>query len=161
MTHVIGDEPQPDRCLFEPKGNEPYRKNDLLLYRDRRRLCLLNRFPYANGHLLVAPVRHVGCITDLDPDELHSLMDLVQLSAALVKEVLTPDGLNIGLNIGKTAGAGIDDHIHFHIVPRWQDDHNFMAVISEIRAIPEHIEQTYDKLLPRFIERVQPPQQET
>lgn len=159
MSHVLGDEPQPDRCLFEPEGSEPYSKKDLLLYRDRGRLCLLNRFPYANGHLLVAPARHVGCITDLDPVELHSLMDLVQISAAIVKDTLNPDGLNIGLNIGRVAGAGIEDHIHFHIVPRWQDDHNFMTVIGDIRAIPEHIERTYDKLVPLFIAHMQPLQQ--
>ncbi len=157
MVHVLGDEPQPDRCLFEPDGDDPHSRNDLLLYRDNLRLCLLNRFPYANGHLLVAPARHTGCITDLEQDELHALIDLVQISAAIVKDALAPDGLNIGLNIGKVAGAGIDDHIHFHIVPRWQDDHNFMTVVADIRAIPEHIEQTYDKLLPRFREHMRPP----
>lgn len=161
MTHVLGDEPQPDHCLFEPEGDEPNCKKDLLLYRDSRCLCLLNRFPYANGHLLVAPSRHVGCITDLDPGELYPLMDLVQTSAAIVKNTLKPDGLNIGLNIGRVAGAGIDDHIHFHIIPRWQDDHNFMTVIGDIRAIPEHIDRTYDKLLPRFLEQTQPSQKST
>ena len=156
MSHVCGDKPQPDRCLFEPEGEKTHGKKDLLLYRDSMRLCLLNRFPYANGHLLVAPARHVGCITDLEPAELHSLMDLVQISTVIVKDVLKPDGLNIGLNVGRVAGAGIDDHIHFHLVPRWRDDHNFMTVIADIRAIPEHIEQTYDKLLPRFMEHLKP-----
>jgi len=150
MTHVLGEEPRPQGCLFEPPGNAPHAKEHLLLYRDRFSLCLLNRFPYANGHLLVAPKRHVGCITDLEPDELHALSDLVQVSAGIIKDVLKPDGLNIGLNIGAVAGAGIDDHIHYHIVPRWHGDHNFMTVIADIRAIPEHIERTYDKLLARF-----------
>lgn len=155
MSHVLGEAVQPDRCLFEPQGEASHCKKDLLLYRDSQRLCLLNRFPYANGHLLIAPARHVGCITDLEPAELNSLMDLVRISAAIIKDELKPDGLNIGLNIGTVAGAGIDDHIHFHLVPRWRDDHNFMTVIADIRAIPEHIERTYDKLLPRFLKHVQ------
>jgi ATP adenylyltransferase len=154
MSHVLGNEVQPDRCLFEPEGDEPHSKKDLLLYRDRLCLCMLNRFPYANGHLLVAPARHVGCITDLDSSELHALMGLVQTAAAIIKDLLGPDGLNIGVNIGRVAGAGIDAHLHVHIVPRWRDDHNFITVIGEIRAIPEHIERTYEKLLPRFIDHL-------
>ena len=152
MEHVLGNEPLPDHCLFEPAGTDPSDKNALLLYRDSNRLCLLNRFPYANGHLLIAPARHVSCITDLEANELQELIHLVQESVAILKEELEPDGFNIGLNIGHVAGAGIDDHIHFHIVPRWQDDHNFMTVLAEVRTIPEHINRTYERLLPRFQE---------
>ena len=158
MSHVLGEEPPLERCLFEPEGTCAHSKKDLLLYRDDHRICLLNRFPYANGHLLVAPARHLGCITELERDELTALMDLVQTGAAILRECLNPDGLNIGLNIGSVAGAGIDDHLHFHIVPRWEDDHNFMTVLADIRAIPEHIERTYDKLLPLFSDLIQPPQ---
>ena len=150
MEHVLGHEAQPQHCLFEPEGSEPFDRNALLLYRDKVRLCLLNRFPYANGHLLVAPARHVSCITDLEKEELQELTSLVQKSVAILREELKPDGFNIGLNIGHIAGAGIDDHIHYHIVPRWQDDHNFMTVLAEVRTIPEHINTTYDRLLPHF-----------
>ncbi len=150
MEHVLGNEPKPPHCLFEPAGSNPFDRGELLLYRDKDRLCLLNRFPYANGHLLVAPVRHVSCITDLEKAELQELTNLVQESVAILKEELEPDGFNIGLNIGHIAGAGIDDHLHYHIVPRWQDDHNFMTVLAEVRTIPEHINKTYDRLLPRF-----------
>lgn len=152
MEHVLGNEPRPDHCLFEPAGSAPFDRDALLLYRDSTRLCLLNRFPYANGHLLIAPVRHVSCITDLETNELQELMHLVQESVAILKEELEPDGFNTGLNIGHVAGAGIDDHLHFHIVPRWQDDHNFMTVLAEVRTIPEHINRTYERLLPRFQE---------
>ena len=150
MEHVLGTAPHPSHCLFEPEGDLPHSRKLLVLYRDSGRLCLLNRFPYANGHLLVAPVRHAACVTDLEPKELHEVNDLVQQATQILREELAPDGFNIGLNLGRVAGAGIDDHLHYHIVPRWQDDHNFMTVLAEIRTIPEHLEITYDRLLPHF-----------
>jgi ATP adenylyltransferase len=150
MEHVRGTAPEPSHCLFEPGGDRPHSKKVLLLYRDNERLCLLNRYPYANGHLLIAPVRHVSCITELKPAELATVNDLVQSATGILKEELSPDGFNIGLNLGGVAGAGIDDHLHYHIVPRWQDDHNYMTVLAEIRTIPEHIEATYDRLVPHF-----------
>lgn len=150
MEHVLGNEPHPPHCLFEPPGDQPHSRELLLLYRDSGRLCLLNRFPYTNGHLLVAPARHVACITDLEAAELQEVNDLVQKAIEILKEELNPDGFNVGLNLGQVAGAGIDDHIHYHLVPRWQGDHNFMTVLAEVRTIPEHIEKTYDRLLPRF-----------
>lgn len=150
MEHVLGTAPHPSHCLFEPEGDQPHSRKLLVLYRDSGRLCLLNRFPYANGHLLVAPVRHAACVTDLEPKELHEVNDLVQQATQILREELAPDGFNIGLNLGRVAGAGIDDHLHYHIVPRWQDDHNFMTVLAEIRTIPEHLEITYDRLLPHF-----------
>ena len=147
---MLGTAPHPSHCLFEPEGDQPHSRKLLVLYRDSGRLCLLNRFPYANGHLLVAPVRHAACVTDLEPKELHEVNDLVQQATQILREELAPDGFNIGLNIGRVAGAGIDDHLHYHIVPRWQDDHNFITVLAEIRTIPEHLEITYDRLLPHF-----------
>ena len=150
MEHVLGTAAKPPHCLFEPPGDQPHSKEMLLLFRDSGRLCLLNRYPYSNGHLLVAPVRHVACLTELEPRELNELNDLVQKATGILKEELTPDGFNIGLNLGNVAGAGIDDHIHYHIVPRWQDDHNFMTVLGDVRTIPEHIEMTFDRLLHRF-----------
>lgn len=150
MEHVLGTAPHPSHCLFEPEGDQPHSRRLLVLYRDSGRLCLLNRFPYANGHLLVAPVRHAACVTDLEPKELHEVNDLVQQATQILREELAPDGFNIGLNLGRVAGAGIDDHLHYHIVPRWQDDHNFITVLAEIRTIPEHLEITYDRLLPHF-----------
>lgn len=150
MEHVLGTAPHPSHCLFEPEGDQPHSRKLLLLYRDSGQLCLLNRYPYTNGHLLVAPVRHVACITDLEAKELRGLNEMVQQATKILKEELGPDGFNIGLNVGRVAGAGIDDHLHYHVVPRWQDDHNFMTVLAEIRAIPEHIERTYDRLLPHF-----------
>ncbi len=150
MEHVTGKTQKVAGCLFEPPGNYRQDKEYLLLYRDSDTVVLLNRFPYANGHLLVAPVRHVGCITDLSDKENCALSCIVKKSAAILKAHLNPDGLNIGCNIGGAAGAGIADHLHVHIVPRWDGDHNFMTVLSEIRTIPEHIEHTFDALSPFF-----------
>lgn len=150
MEHVLGTAPKVEGCLFEPAGEKRFSKKELLLLRTAETVVLLNRFPYTNGHLLVAPAAHVGCISELTRKQNHALADMVQRSAAILKRVLQPDGINIGVNIGEAAGAGIADHLHYHLIPRWKDDHNFMAVIGEIRTIPEHINATFDKLLPEF-----------
>jgi ATP adenylyltransferase len=113
----------------------------------------MNKFPYNNGHLMVTPYRHVFSITDLDSDESHEVMDLVQSSAAILQQALNPDGINIGLNIGEAAGAGIEEHLHFHLVPRWTGDHSFMAVFSETMILPEHLSSLYDRLKPYFDQR--------
>ncbi|WP_228130167.1 HIT family protein [Desulfotalea psychrophila] len=150
MQHVLGEAPKVRGCLFEPDENCPYDPNSLLLYRDSEVIVLLNRFPYANGHLLVAPIRHIACLTELSDGESYALMLMVKRSAAIIKQLFSPAGLNIGCNIGACAGAGIADHLHFHIIPRWQGDHNFMTTLAEVRTIPQHIEDTFNILLPEF-----------
>ncbi len=152
IEHVLGNAPKPKGCLFEPEGNFHASKEALLLYRDLDTVVLLNRYPYTNGHLLVAPVRHLSCITELTTAENYALMEMVKESTAILKNRLQPDGFNIGCNIGATAGAGIADHLHIHIVPRWDGDHNFISVLADIRTIPEHIDATFDRLLPDFID---------
>lgn len=148
--HVRGLAPRIDGCLFEPPGDTCCDEKYLLLYRDRKVIVLLNRFPYANGHLLIAPIRHITSIIDLSPDENLALMGMLQKCSSILQAHYSPDGLNIGCNIGQSAGAGIADHLHFHIVPRWDGDHNFMSVIADVRTIPEHIKATYARLLPEF-----------
>lgn len=150
MEHVLGKAVQPEGCLFEPQGNAAQDPATLLLYRSRLLVVLLNRFPYANGHLLVAPARHVADLDKLREDERSALMDMLAACTTILRNCLRPDGFNIGLNTGRVAGAGIADHLHFHIVPRWQDDHNFMTVCAEIRTIPQHIQHTFDLLAPDF-----------
>ncbi len=149
IEHVKNTTPA-SGCLFEPDGNHSSNKENLLLFRDKNTVVLLNRFPYTNGHLLVAPTRHVSCITELDDQETAFLFLMVKNATTILKKVFSPDGFNIGLNLQEPAGAGIADHIHIHIVPRWQGDHNFITVVGEIRTIPEHIDNTFDKLLPEF-----------
>ena len=150
MQHVLGEAPEPEGCVFEPPGDAPFDKKALLLLRDQLSVVLLNRFPYANGHLLVAPRRHVGDLTDLTEPEQMCLMQRLSQSCTILRKHLHPQGLNIGLNLGKVAGAGIADHLHFHIVPRWEGDHNFITVCADIRTIPQHIDDTFDMLLPDF-----------
>lgn len=150
MEHVLGTAPQHAGCLFEPPGEAAFDKADLLLLRDECIVVLLNRFPYANGHLLVAPRRHVPDLTDLTAEENLRLMAMLAQSCTIIRRHLKPDGINIGINLGTVAGAGIAAHLHIHLVPRWQDDHNFMTVCADIRTIPQHIEQTFDQLLDDF-----------
>jgi ATP adenylyltransferase len=150
MEHVLGQAEKIPGCLFEPPGDRPANPDYLLLYRDGLTVVLLNRFPYANGHLLVAPQRHIADITGLLPEENQAIMTMLQQSCTILRRHLQPDGFNIGLNIGAVAGAGIADHLHFHIVPRWQGDHNFMTITADIRTIPEHISRTFELLEPDF-----------
>lgn len=159
MEHVTGTAPQTQGCLFEPPGKESCSKEHLLLYRDPLCVVLLNRFPYANGHLLAAPARHVRDITELHAQENAALMALLQQCCTILRTRLRPHGINIGLNLGKTAGAGIDAHLHFHLVPRWEGDHNFMTVTADIRTIPQHINHTFDLLLADF-QQLLPPEGE-
>jgi len=146
----MGRAEQPAGCLFEQTGDVSQDQAALLLYRTRLIVVLLNRFPYANGHLLVAPARHVADIDLLGEDERCSLMNMLADCTTILRNRLQPDGFNIGLNMGRVAGAGIDDHLHFHIVPRWQDDHNFMTVCADLRTIPQHIQHTFELLAPDF-----------
>jgi ATP adenylyltransferase len=139
-------------CIFEVGIGKKYEKKNLLLYRDATVVVLLNRFPYANGHLLLAPGRHVSDIEDILPEESAGLFAMIRQSVKILRQHIRPDGFNIGLNLGTVAGAGQPEHLHYHIVPRWEGDHNFMTVLAEIRSIPEHIENTFERLLPDFQE---------
>jgi ATP adenylyltransferase len=150
VEHVRGLVEKPAHCIFEPPTSAGHSRDDLLLYQDDQVVVLLNRFPYANGHLLVAPRRHLRSISMLSDTENQRLMKIMGCATTILNKQLNPDGFNIGCNIGATAGAGIADHLHFHVVPRWQGDHNFITVVAEIRTIPEHIQATFDTLLPDF-----------
>ncbi len=150
MSYILGQEKKGAGCIFEAGGGESARMENLILYRDRWTVVLLNRFPYAHGHLLIAPVRHIGDICDLDNDENAALMKMMRRSVAILRKHLQPDGFNVGLNIGAAAGAGLEEHLHFHVVPRWRGDHNFMTIMADVRTIPEHINRTFDLLLPDF-----------
>ena len=125
-------------------------KNELVLYRGDLAAVMMNKFPYNNGHLLVYPWRHTSSLENMDKEETLELFKLIKWSVAILKKEMKPGVFNIGINLGKDAGAGIEDHIHFHIVPRWNGDTNFMPVISEVRVLPEHLETTYNKLYSHF-----------
>lgn len=136
-------------CLGEKVGDDEDKKR-LILLRDSHTFVMMNRYPYTNGHLLISPYRHVGSIQDLQPDEMLQLFENVQRACRVMTASLCPQGFNIGINLGKAAGAGVDDHLHIHVVPRWVGDSNFMTVIADVRVMPENLAATYDKLLPGF-----------
>jgi ATP adenylyltransferase len=115
---------------------------------------IMNRFPYTNGHIMVVPIRHTGLVEGLTGQEMMDMMGLVQVMTTIYKEEFKVDGINIGINVGRAAGAGLEEHIHIHMVPRWFGDGNFMAVVGETRVISEHIEATYKKLKRKFVEKV-------
>jgi ATP adenylyltransferase len=152
MTYIQEENTGDEGCIFEAGSGEKYDREKLLLYRDDLVVVLLNRFPYANGHLLIAPVRHISDVTDLQEEENSALSAMIQESVTIIRKHKTPDGFNIGLNLGTVAGAGHPEHLHYHVVPRWEGDHNYMTVLAEVRTIPEHIDSTFDQLLPDFQE---------
>jgi ATP adenylyltransferase len=133
-------------CILCQKPKENKDETNFILYRGQNNFIILNAFPYNPGHLMIAPYRHVANLQDLTDDEVTDHFNLVKKSLALLKKILNPDGFNIGLNIGKVAGAGIEEHLHTHIVPRWQGDVNFMPVLSNTRVISEGLAATYKKL---------------
>ncbi|KIX11812.1 HIT family protein [Dethiosulfatarculus sandiegensis] len=148
MTYIL-DEEKPPGCIF-CLAKDGRGADDLVLGVGEHTLVMMNKFPYNNGHLLVAPRRHKAALEDLTPQEKTDLMQKVELAVKALKEVMNPQGFNVGLNLGETAGAGIAEHLHFHVVPRWGGDVNFMTVMGEVRVIPEHIRATYEKLKPHF-----------
>lgn len=131
--------------FFELSQQKPSQKN-LILYKGQRAFVILNKYPYANGHLMVIPLRQVADFSKLNGAEHKELGELLSLSIECLKTALQPDGFNIGMNLGTDAGAGIIEHLHYHVVPRWRGDTNFMPVFAEARVLPEHMQATYKKL---------------
>ena len=130
-------------------GPEADRRN-LIVARTAYSFAILNRYPYNSGHLMVVPLRHTADFARLEGDELQDLHRLLQLSMSALQAAYKPDGYNLGMNLGRSAGAGIADHLHYHLVPRWVGDTNFMPVLFETKVMVEHLQQTYDKLQPLY-----------
>ena len=151
MEYILGGDKKTD-CIFCPGNDRSMDEERLILYIDTSTMVIMNRYPYINGHLLVAPVKHVRDLEGLNEGEMLSLLKMVRSASAILKLHMNPKGFNIGMNIGKVAGAGVEAHMHFHIVPRWNGDTNYMTVLADVRVIPEHIRETYRKLLPLFSE---------
>ena len=134
-----------DRCLFCDAGADSTR-DDLILVRTRLSYVILNRYPYNNGHLMVVPNRHVATLASSTADELSDLMCLTRHSEIVLAEAYKPQGINVGINLGRPAGAGVVDHLHVHLVPRWTGDTSFMSVIGNVRVLPEELTQTAARL---------------
>ena len=138
---------KPEGCIF---CKDSLRNDDFILWEGKTAYVIMNSYPYSCGHLMVIPFRHLGELHEFSLDERLELFNITELSMLALKEGITPDGFNVGMNIGKVAGAGVDDHLHVHLVPRWNGDSNFMTVTGETRVISEDIAQTRIKLLPIF-----------
>ncbi len=137
-------------CLFCQKLSEDNDAENLVLHRTERAFVMMNFYPYNNGHLMVAPRRHTGDLLDLSAEEMGDLMALAQRSVRILTQALNTHGFNLGLNLGEAAGAGITDHLHVHIVPRWRADTNFMPVLADVKVMPEHLQSAYEVLRPQF-----------
>ena len=149
MGYINGD--KPEDCVFcipEGRENDPDR---LILHRSASSFIIMNLYPYTNGHLMVIPFKHTSTLDDLDDLELLDFMKTLRLARRGLEKVFSPQGFNIGMNIGLAAGAGVAEHLHFHIVPRWNGDTNYMTVMADTRIIPEALTATYARLAPVFI----------
>jgi ATP adenylyltransferase len=146
MAYVTG-ETAIDGCVFcEALAGQ----GGLVIHRGTRAFVILNLYPYNNGHLMVVPRRHIASFAETDPDELAELFGLTRHAEMALMEAYSPQGLNVGVNLGKAAGAGVADHLHVHLVPRWIGDTNFMTVVGESRVLPETLEQSAARLRPIF-----------
>ena len=139
-----------DGCVFCIDASTAEDAERLILFRGQDHFIILNLFPYTCGHLLIAPYRHLSALSELSAEQNLELMELTQRAVAALRKIYRPDGFNLGMNLGKCAGAGIDQHLHLHIVPRWCGDANFMTVSGETRVLPEALQTTYLKLKPFF-----------
>jgi ATP adenylyltransferase len=147
LTYVTGTSAATG-CIFcdaSTRDQEP-----LIVTRGTHCFVILNLYPYNSGHLMVVPRRHVGKLAGLGADELHEMMILTQRCEIALTEIYQPQGINVGINLGRPAGAGVVDHVHVHLVPRWTGDTNFMSVVGNVRVLPEEVHQSAERLKPVF-----------
>jgi ATP adenylyltransferase len=141
---------KPEGCFLCEKPRENNDEANYILYRGRSNFIVLNSYPYNPGHLMVAPYRHVASPAELTEEERNEHFGMVSRGVEVLKQVFNPGGFNIGMNLGRVAGAGVADHIHTHVVPRWVGDSNFMPVVAEVRVVPEALAECYDRLKDEF-----------
>lgn len=150
MEYILGA--KGNRCIFcdfPARGPRHFREDLVLVVQEHAFVCL-NRYPFASAHLLVVPRRHVADLGELDEAEYRALTDLLRATTTRLRRAVGAEGLNVGFNLGKCAGAGIAEHVHAHAVPRWSGDTNFMPVVSDVRVMPEHLDATWSRLYPAF-----------
>ncbi len=152
MEYILRE--RSDDCVFceALKAGKPD-KDFLVLHVGPLGAVVMNRYPYGHGHLLVMPRRHAAQLKDLTREENLELMELLQTTTVILEDAFQPQGFNLGLNLGRAGGAGIEEHLHWHVLPRWVGDVNFITLVGEVRAIPEHLAVTYATLRPLFAER--------
>jgi ATP adenylyltransferase len=137
-------------CIFCAKPMEQDDKKNLIVWRGQESFVMMNFYPYNNGHLMVIPFRHIADIAELNSAERLELMDLLARCKAVLQQLMSPHGFNIGMNLGQVAGAGVKDHLHFHIVPRWNGDTNFMPILGHTKVVSEGLYETWEKLQQGF-----------
>jgi ATP adenylyltransferase len=148
IDYIVNE--KPSACIFCVTPDQAGDRERLILYRSGFSLVMLNRYPYNNGHLMIAPFRHTADLNELADEEMLDLFTTLRLCRNVLEKSASPEGFNIGINLGKASGAGVDEHIHIHIVPRWNGDTNFMSVVGDLRVMPENLVSTYEKLFPAF-----------
>ncbi len=151
MTYIEEGSKNPG-CIFCDKLKEPDARASLVLTRTAHSVVMLNKYPYNAGHLLLAPKRHTNQLAALLREEYEDLCESLRSAVDIVLKVLTPSGINLGMNLGRSAGAGVEEHLHWHVVPRWEGDTNFMPVVGEVKVISQHLLESYDRLSPHFRE---------
>lgn len=148
IGYITADKPA--GCVFCVGDGDAGDRDRLILYRSTFSFIIMNLYPYTNGHLMVIPYRHTSALDDLDDAELLDFMQTLRLARRCLELAFSPQGFNIGMNLGHAAGAGVEEHLHFHVVPRWHGDTNFMTVTADLRVIPEAMQATYDNLATVF-----------
>lgn len=148
MTYL--EEPPSTACFFCAALASNDDRSHLVLARPPDAIVLLNKYPYGSGHLMVAPRAHVGRPEELPHEAYDALMEAVRRAAVALRAAFTPEGMNIGMNVGRAAGAGVVDHCHWHLLPRWNGDTNFMPLLAEVKVMSEHLGATYERLRPHF-----------
>lgn len=155
MEYILGNRDKD--CVFCAFPARTTHREDLVLCVQRHAFVCLNRYPFASSHLLVIPRRHVSALEELNDEEYAALSRLLREATVRLKKAVTPAGLNVGFNFGRSAGAGIADHLHAHVVPRWEGDTNFMPVIADVRVMPEYLDQSWQRLEPFFRDLAEEP----
>ncbi|MSP14824.1 MAG: HIT domain-containing protein [Chloroflexi bacterium] len=147
MPYLKGTINEPEGCIFCSKARSEADRENYVVLRGKSNFALLNLYPYANGHFMVAPYAHTGNLVELDSATVGEMMEIVQKLISVLRQTMNPAGFNLGMNIGRAAGAGIVDHVHMHLVPRWNGDTNFMTVTGHVRVIPEMLDKTYGTVM--------------
>ena len=150
MAYIGG--PRSEGCLLCDLPRESKDRESLILHRGPRTYVVMNRYPYNNGHLMIVPHRHCADLGELSTEDSLELMHETQRATRILRRVFSAEGFNVGMNLGKIAGAGIAEHLHIHVVPRWVGDTNFMPVLADTKVMPDYLEATYEKLVPFFHE---------
>lgn len=150
MDFIKSQKTTGNKCVFCELPARNADEETLILFRGQSAFVIMNKYPYNNGHLMAIPFRHTASFDELTKEELADLMRLTQYCTQVLGQAYSPDGFNIGMNLGASGGAGIEEHLHFHIVPRWQGDTNFMPILAEAKSLPQHLDSSFQQLVPYF-----------